>query len=101
MLNVWCTTAILLPYFPVVVLSLIVPTFFNYQQWSILSYRIAFLLVLLSALAICTLAIYGFIKQKNSITKKSQKIYIHSINICMIVTIINIFYWNWGMFWMI
>lgn len=100
-LNVWCTTAILLPYFPVVVLSLIVPTFFNYQQWSILSYRIAFLLVLLSAFAMCALAIYGFIKQKNSITKKSQKIYIHSINICMIVTIINIFYWNWGMFWMI
>ncbi len=100
-LSLWCAVGLLLPFFPVVVFALIVPTLFNFQQWSTLGYGIAFFLILVSALVMLAMTIYGFMKQKNDITKTSRKIYIHSINICMLITIINIFYWNWGMFWML
>lgn len=101
MLRSWCAAGALIPFVPAIVLVLMTPTLFNFQQWSVSAYRIAFFLIFLSALVMLALIVYGFIKLKNHVMKSSRKVYIHSLNICMAVTIVNIFYWNWGMFWMI
>ena len=101
MLRSWCAAGTLIPFVPVIILVFMIPTLFNFQQWSVSAYKIALFLIFLSALVMLTLIVYGFIKLKNNVMKSSRKAYIHSLNICMAVTIVNIFYWNWGMFWMI
>ena len=100
-LRLWCAAGTVIPFVPVVVFAFMIPTLFNFQQWSILAYRIALFLIFLSMLGMTALIIYGFMKLKNRTIKKSRKIYICSINICLVVTIVNIIYWDWAMFWMI
>ena len=101
MLRLWCAAGNLVPFFPVIVFTCMIPTLFNFQQWPVSAYRLALFLIFLSVLAMLTLIIYGFIKLKNNVMKNSRKVYIHSLNFCMAITIINIIYWNWCMFWMI
>ena len=101
MLRLWCAAGTVIPFVPVVVFVFMIPTLFNFQQWSILAYRIALFLIFLSMLGMTALIIYGYMKLKNRAMRKSRKIYICSINICLIVTIVNIIYWDWAMFWMI
>ena len=100
-LGLWCTVGMLLPLIPMIVFVLMIPTLLNFQQWTVLAYRIALFVIFLSALAMLALIVYGFVKSKDGIAKKSRRIYVHSINICMVVTVVNIIYWNWYMFWMI
>ena len=100
-LNLWCGIGLTLPLIPGIILTIMIPTFFNFQQWSVFAYKTALFVVLLSAFVMCALIAYSFFKTKKITINKSRKIYIHSINICMLLTIINIIYWNWGMFWMI
>lgn len=97
----WSVAGTIIPFVPVVVFIFMIPTLFNFQQWSISTYRIALFLIFLSMLGMIALAIYGFMKLKNCTLKKPQKIYIYSVNICLAVTIVNIIYWNWAMFWMV
>ncbi len=99
--GLWYITGTLFPLFPIIVFSFIVPTLFNYQQWCISGYRIALFLIFLSALLMSALVVYGFVKQKRIAVKKVQKIEFYFVNVCMTVTIANIIYWNWGMFWLI
>lgn len=101
MLRSWCVVGTLVPFVPAIVFTFMIPTLFNFQQWSSSAYRIALFLVFLSVLVMVTLIVYGFMKLKNSDMKRSRKLYIHSLNICMAITIVNIVYWNWCMFWMI
>lgn len=100
-LRLWCAAGTLLPFVPVAVFAFMIPTLFNFQQWSVSAYRIALFLIFLSALAMFALIVCGIVKSKNNTVKKSRKRYIHSINVCMAVTIVNIIYWSWWMFWMI
>lgn len=100
-LRVWCVAGSLIPFVPPVVFALMIPTLFNFQQWSVTAYRIALFIIFLSMLAMLAMIIYGFIKTGKSDMKKTGKIYIYSINVCMAVTIVNIIYWNWCMFWKI
>lgn len=100
-LRSWYVAGTLLPFIPVVVFALMIPTLFNFQQWAVSTYRIALFLIFLSMLAMSALIVYGLIRLKNNTMTKLQKISIHSINICMTVTIVNILYWNWCMFRMI
>jgi len=100
-LDLWCGIGLLLPLLPGIIFALMIPTLFNFQQWSVFAYKAALFVVLLSAFAMCVHIFYSFLKTKKISINKSRKKYIHSINICMLLTIINIIYWNWGMFWMI
>lgn len=100
-LGLWCAAGNLLPFVPVAIFALMIPTLFNFQQWSIGAYRFVLFLIFLSVPVMVALIIYGFIKLKNSTMRKSRRIYIHSINIGLAVTIVNIIYWNWCMFWMV
>lgn len=100
-MNWWSVAGTVFPLVTVAVFGLMIPTLFNFQQWSVLAYRFSLFLILLSAVAMSVLVIYGLIKMKKCPMKKSRRIYIHSINVCMVVAIVNIIYWSWGMFWMI
>jgi len=100
-MNLWSLAGTVLPLVTVAVFGLMIPTLFNFQQWSVLAYRFSLFLILLSAVAMSVLVIYGLIKMKKCPMKKSRRIYIHFINVCMVVAIVNIIYWSWGMFWMI
>ena len=61
----------------------------------------ALFMIFLSIPVMVALIVYGFIKMKNNVMKKSRKLYLYSVDICMAITIVNIIYWNWCMFWMI
>lgn len=100
-MRLWCAAGTIIPFVPVVVFALMIPTLFNFQQWSVLAYRAALFLIFLSMLGMAAIMIYGLMKLKNNAMRKSRKVYIHSINICLLVTIVNIIYWEWGMFWMV
>ncbi len=100
-LSLWCLGASILQFMPVVIVILAVPSLFNFQQWAISSYRLAFFGIFLITLVMVALVVYSFIKMRKSTVKKSRKVYIHSINVCMVISIINIIYWNLCMFWMI
>lgn len=100
-LQLWCVAGTLLPFIPAMIFTFMVPTLFNFQQWSVLAYKTALFMIFLSILIMVALIVYGFIKMKNNIMKKSRKLYLYSVDICMAITIVNIIYWNWCMFWMI
>lgn len=100
-LSGWGIASSLIQFIPFVIYYLMIPTFFSFQQWSLQTYRFAFLLIFLSALAMAAMIIYGFVNIRNSDAKKSRKRYVYFMNICMAVTIINIVYWDWFMFWRI
>lgn len=100
-LGFWCALGSLIPFVPVFIFAVMIPTLFNFQQWSVSAYRAALALILLSGLIMLALIIFGYSKLRTGDLKKSRKIYIHSINICLAVTVVNIVYWNWFMFWMI
>lgn len=72
-----------------------------FQQWSVSAYRMALFIICLSIPIIFALIVYGLIKMKNNVMKRTRKVYLYSLNICMVITIVNIIYWNWCMFWMI
>lgn len=72
-----------------------------FRQWSVSAYRTALFMIFLSIPVMIALIAYGFMKVKTGVIKKSRKLYLFSVNICMAVTIVNIIYWNWCMFWMI
>lgn len=100
-LQLWCVTGTLLPFIPAMIFTFMVLTLFNFQQWSVLAYKTALFMIFLSILIMVALIVYGFIKMKNNVMKKSRKLYLYSVDICMAITIVNIIYWNWCMFWMI
>lgn len=100
-LQLWCVAGTLLPFIPAMIFTFMVPTLFNFQQWSVLAYKTALFMIFLSILIMVALIVYGFIKMKNNVMKKSRKLYLYSVDICMAITIVNIIYWNWCMFWMI
>lgn len=100
-LRLWCVAGTLLPFIPAMIFTFMVPTLFNFQQWSVLAYKMALFMIFLSIPIMVALIVYGFIKMKNNVMKKTRKLYLYSVNICMAITIVNIIYWNWCMFWMI
>lgn len=100
-LQLWCVSGTLLPFIPAMIFTCMVPTLFNFQQWSVSAYKTALFMIFLSILIMVALIVYGFIKMKNNVMKKSRKLYLYSVDICMAITITNIIYWNWCMFWMI
>lgn len=100
-LQLWCVSGTLLPFIPAIIFTCMVPTLFNFQQWSVSAYKTALFMIFLSILIMVALIVYGFIKMKNNVMKKSRKLYLYSVDICMAITITNIIYWNWCMFWMI
>jgi len=101
MLQLWCVSGTLLPFIPAIIFTFMIPTLFNFQQWPVTAYRTALFIIFLSIPVMIALIVYGFIKVKTGVIKKSRKLYLFSVNICMAVTIVNIIYWNWCMFWMI
>jgi CubicO group peptidase (beta-lactamase class C family) len=101
LLRRWSAAGTLLPLIPVAVFLMVNSTLTSFQQWPVFAYKMSFLLIFITAIVLFILVIWGFIKIKNSTMKKSRRIYLHSINICMIITIINTIYWQWGMFWVI
>lgn len=100
-LQLWCVSGTLLPFIPAIIFTCMVPTLFNFQQWSVSAYKMALFMIFLSIPVMVALIVYGFIKMKNNVMKKSRKLYLYSVDICMAITIVNIIYWNWCMFWMI
>lgn len=100
-LQLWCVAGTLLPFIPAMIFTFMVPTLFNFLQWSVSAYKMALFMIFLSIPVMVALIVYGFIKMKNNVMKKSRKLYLYSVDICMAITIVNIIYWNWCMFWMI
>lgn len=100
-LQLWCVSGTLLPFVPVIIFAFMIPSLFNFQQWSVSAYRTALFIICLSALAMLALIVCGAVTVKNNVIKRSRKVYIYSVNICMAITAVNIVYWNWCMFWMI
>lgn len=101
LLRGWSAAGTLLPLIPVAVFLMVNSTLTNFQQWPVFAYKMSFLLIFITAIILFILVIWGFIKIKNSTMKKSRRIYLNSINVCMIITIVNIIYWQWGVFWVI
>ncbi|MEE0264103.1 MAG: serine hydrolase domain-containing protein [Acutalibacteraceae bacterium] len=99
--SLWCLGASVLQFVPVIIFILVIPTLFNFQQLTVSEYRFVFFLVFLVAVALLALVVYSFIKIRKCDLQKSRKIYIYSMNASLIVSLINIIYWNWCMFWMI
>lgn len=101
MLQLWCVLGTLLPFIPAIIFIFMIPTLFNFQQWPVSAYRMALFIICLSIPIMFALIVYGLIKMKNNVMKRTRKVYLYSLNICMVITIVNIIYWNWCMFWMI
>lgn len=88
----WSAAGLLLPLIPAAVFLFVASTLTSFQQWPVFAYKMSFLLIFITAIVLFILVIWGFIKIKNSTMKKSRRIYLHTINICMIITIINTIY---------
>ncbi len=93
--------AIFLILFPVVVIGFMIPTITSNNYWHLLTYKVLFFLIGLSAPLMLLLIISGWNKFKNGKTSYLKTWDVFGIFICMIIAIINIIYWQFGYFWMI
>lgn len=100
-MRLWCVAGLLLPFVPAVVFVLMIPTLFNFHQWTHLGYQAALFAVFAAALVMAGMIVSGIVKLRTNTMKKSRKGYIGAVCVCMALTIVNIVYWEWGMFWMI
>ena len=95
----WCKLSCLLPLVPAIVGVLVIPTFLELQQWPYLVYKILFLIIFMDILAMMVLVLYGIFRMIKCGMKKSRKVYVISMNVCMIMAVVSAIYWEWGMFW--
>lgn len=100
-MRLWCTAGLLLPFVPTAVFALMIPTLFNFHQWTHFGYQAALFVVFATALAMAGMIVSAIVRFRAHPMKKSRKGYISAVGVCMALTIVNIIYWDWGMFWMI
>lgn len=98
LLRIWCVISCVLQLVPLVVFGLIIPTLLSTQQWPIIVYKILFFAIFLAMVAMMALVVFGFVKMKKIAMRKMRRIYIMTISFSMILAIISIIYWEWGMF---
>ncbi|MGI6608464.1 MAG: serine hydrolase domain-containing protein [Erysipelotrichaceae bacterium] len=92
---------ILLVLFPVISIFFIFSSLLTLNQWHLWTYRMAFLLMGLTVPLLLFLIVYGWKQYKDNKTTYLKRWDLLGIFICMLITVINIIYWQLGCFWMI
>lgn len=97
LLGKWSTAAGLLQILALILLSAVIICVSAYVRWN--TYVWIFVLFGILAIVMASMSVYGIVKNRGTQLKKRQKVFNYFTVGFMVVTVVNILYWNLFMFW--
>ena len=97
-LSAWYIVSPAIQLVPAIILGLMIPTFFSFHQWSMVSYKIGIGIILAILIANIPLIIYGV---RKAFAKEAHKFRTLAIIFTLAFSSIGIIYWNLFEFWKI
>lgn len=96
-LGKWSNLACILQVIVLLFLAAVISMASNYA-WGI-TYSWMFAVIGIIAIVMIGLICYGFLKITKNLSSKKRKFFNYTILLSMLITVVNILYWNLFMFW--